>query len=104
MALVLPLHVTQAIGFERLAGLMQEVFGVTISEGAIANMLFRAEPKLTAAADAIGAQVRQSTVVASDETSARVAGQTHWQWVLLSSTAIYHVIAQTRGAAVVTGT
>lgn len=103
VALVLHLHVTQAIGFERLAGLMKEVFGVTLSEGAIANMLARAEPKLTAAAEAIGAQVRQSAVVASDETSARVAGQTHWQWVLLSSTAIYHTIAQTRAATVVTG-
>jgi transposase len=102
VALVLHLHVTQAIGFERLAGLMAEVFGVTISEGAIANMLARAEPKLTEAADAIGAQVRQSAVVASDETSARVKGQTHWQWVLLSSTAVYHTIAQTRAAAVVT--
>src|SRR5713226_1184859 len=103
VALVLHLHVTQAIGFERLAGLMAEVFAVALSEGAIANMLFRAEPKLTAAAEAIGAQVRRAKVVASDETSARVAGQTHWQWVLLSTTAIYHVIAQTRAAAVVTG-
>jgi transposase len=58
---------------------------------------------LTAAADAIGAQVRQSAVVASDETSARVKGQTHWQWVLLSTTAVYHTIADSRAAAVVTG-
>lgn len=103
VALVLHLHVTQAIGFERLAGLMQEVFGVTLSEGAIANMLFRAAPGLTAAADAIGAQVRQAKVVASDETSARVKGQTHWQWVMLSSTAVYHMIADSRAAAAVTG-
>lgn len=103
VALIVHLHVTQAIGFERLVGLMQEVFGVTISEGAIANMLARAEPKLTAAAEAIGQEVRQSKVVASDETSARVKGQTHWQWVLLSSTAIYHTIADSRAAAVVTG-
>jgi transposase len=103
VALVLHLHVTQAIGFERLAGLMKEVFGVTLSEGAIANMLARAEPKLTEAAEAIGQEVRRGKVVASDETSARVGGKTHWQWVLLSTTAIYHVIAETRAAAVVTG-
>ena len=41
-------------------------------------------------------------MVGSDETSARVGGKTWWQWVLLSSTAIYHVIADTRAAAVVT--
>src|SRR6266851_5004142 len=38
-ALILHLHVTQAISFERLVRLMDEVFGVTISEGAIANLL-----------------------------------------------------------------
>src|SRR6478609_7559718 len=42
-ALIIHLHVTQAIGFQRLARLMVEVFGVTISEGAIANILARAE-------------------------------------------------------------
>ena len=103
VALVLHLHVTQAIGFERLVGLMAEVFGLTISEGAIANLLARAAPALTEAAEAIGQEVRQATVIASDETSARVGGITHWQWVMLSSTAIYHTIADRRAAAVVTG-
>src|SRR6266702_4163378 len=41
-ALILHLHVTQAIGFERLVQLLDEVFGIRISEGAIANMLARA--------------------------------------------------------------
>ena len=102
-ALVLHLHVTQAIGFRRLARLMAEVFGVSISEGAIANILARAGPAMTAAAETIAQEVRNSKVVASDETGARVAGQSWWQWVLLSSTAVCHVIVDTRAAAVVTG-
>lgn len=101
VALVVHLHVTQAIGFERLSQLMAEVFGLTISEGAISNILARAEPPLTRAADAIAETVRASPVIASDETSARVMGQTWWQWVLASSTAIYHLIAETRSAKVV---
>jgi transposase len=100
-ALIIHLHVTQAIGFQRLARLMAEVFGVTISEGAIANILARAEAPLLAAAAPIAASVRASPVVGSDETSARVGGKTWWQWVLLSSTAICHVIANTRAASVV---
>jgi len=40
--------------------------------------------------------------VASDETSARVEGKNWWQWVLLSSTAVHHLIADSRGAAVLT--
>jgi transposase len=101
-ALILHLHITQAVSFERLSRLMAEVFGLSISEGAIANILARAQTPLVAAADTIAAAVRASPVVGSDETSARVGGKTWWQWVLLSSTAIYHVIADTRAAAVVT--
>lgn len=101
-ALIVHLHVTQAIGFERLAQLMEEVFGLAISEGAIANSLARAAAPMIAAAERIAAEVRASPVVASDETSARVKGKTWWQWVLLSSTAVYHVIADSRAAQVVT--
>jgi transposase len=101
-ALIIHLHISQAISFERLARLMAEVFGLTISEGAIANILARAQTPLLAAAAPIAAAVRASPVVGSDETSARVCGKTWWQWVLLSSTAICHVIADTRAASVVT--
>ncbi len=101
-ALIIHLHVTQAISFERLVRLLDEVFGVTISEGAIANIMARAKTPLLHAAEAIGAEVRRAKVVASDETSARVKGKTWWQWVLMSSTAVYHIIADTRAARVAT--
>jgi transposase len=100
-ALVVHLHATQAIGFERLARLLDEVFGVSISEGALVNILARAKAPLVRAAEPIAAAVRQSAVVGSDETTARVAGTTWWQWVLLCSTAICHVIVPSRAAAVV---
>lgn len=102
-ALIIHLHITQAISFERLALLMAEAFGLAISEGAIANILARAEAPLLAAAAAIAEAVRASAVIGSDETSARVGGNTWWQWVLLGSTAICHVIADTRAASVVVG-
>jgi len=102
VALVLHLHVTQAIGFERLVKLMDEVFGIVLSGGAIANMLARAEAPMIVAAEKIAEEVRAAKVVASDETSARVKGKTWWQWVMHCSTAIYHVITDSRGAQVVT--
>jgi len=102
-ALIIHLHVTQAISFQRLVWLMTEVFGVTISEGAIANILARAQTPLVTAAEPLAQAVRSSPVVGSDETSARVGGKTCWQWVLLSSTAICHIIADTRAASVVSG-
>lgn len=100
-ALIIHLHVTQAIGFERLARLLAEVFGLSISEGAIANILARAKAPLLAAAAPIATAVRASPVVGCDETSARVGGKTWWQWVLLSSTAICHIIVPHRAASVV---
>jgi transposase len=103
VALIVHLHVTQAIGFERLVRLLDEVFSIRLSEGAIANILARAGTSLTIAAGTTATAVRSSTVVASDETSARVAGKTWWQWVLLSSTAVHHLIVDRRGAAVLTG-
>jgi transposase len=101
-ALILHLHITQAISFERLARLMGEVFGLSISEGAIANILSRTQTPLLAAAAPMAAAVRARPVMGSDETSTRVCGKTWWQWVLLSSAAICHVIADTRAASVVT--
>jgi transposase len=100
-ALIIHLHVTQAISFERLSRLLGEVFGVAVSEGAIANILARAQKPLVTAAAPIAAAVRTSAVVGSDETSARVGGKTWWQWVLLSSTAICHIIVPQRAASVV---
>jgi transposase len=100
-ALIIHLHVTQAISFQRLVRLMDEVFAVTISEGAVANILARAQVPLVAAAEPLAQAVRASAVVGSDETSARVGGKSWWQWVLLSTTAICHVIVDTRSAGVV---
>lgn len=100
VALIVHLHVTQAIGFARLAQMMAEVFGLRLSEGAIANILARAAPRLGAAAAAIAETVRQAAVIASDETSARVKGRTQWQWVMLAAAAVHHQIADSRAARV----
>ncbi len=100
-ALVVYLHYAQAIGFERLRMLMGEVFGLCISKGAISNILARAQVPLGAAAAAIAAQVTASAVVASDETSVRVAGKTWWEWVFVTAVCVLHVIRPSRGAVVV---
>jgi Transposase IS66 family len=42
-------------------------------------------------------------VIASDEASARVKGKTHWRWTFGRATAVYHMIAPTRGKRVPAG-
>jgi transposase len=101
-AAVAYLHGGQMVGFKRLTELCEGLFGLTISQGAISNMLARMGEPFGAAAEQIAAIVRSSEVIASDETSARVKGKTHWQWTFGCATAVYHVIAPTRGKCVPT--
>jgi transposase len=100
-AMVVYLHYAHAIGLERLAGLFGELFGLVISEGALCNILARAQAPLAAAAQAIEAQVKAAEVVASDETSVRVIKKTHWEWVFVTAFAVLHIIRPSRGADVV---
>ena len=94
------LHASQMVSYSRLTEMMGGLFGLTVSEGAIANMLRRAARPFADAADTIAETVRQSPVIASDETSARVAGKTWWQWTFGAATAVYHTIVPTRGKCV----
>jgi len=101
-AMVVYLHYAHAIGMERLALLMEELFGLTISEGAISNILARAREPLLEATAAIEKVVLASPVVCSDETSVRVKGKNWWEWVFIGTLAVLHVIKPSRGKAVVT--
>ncbi len=96
-AMVVYLHYTHAISLERLGTLMCEVFGLSISEGALCNILARARVPLADIATGIAASVRTAPVVCSDETSVRVAGRTWWEWVFVTGAAVLHVIRPSRG-------
>jgi transposase len=100
-AIAVYLHYAQAIGLERLRLVFGELFGLSISEGALCNILARAQAPLAAAASAIAAQVTASDVVASDETSVRVMKKTCWEWVFVTAACVLHIIRPSRGAAVV---
>jgi transposase len=100
-AMVVYLHYAHAIGMERLALLMNELFSLSISEGAICNILARAREPLLDATTAIEKVVLTSSVVCSDETSVRVKGKNWWEWVFVTTVAVLHVIKPSRGKAVV---
>ena len=98
--LAVHLHYGQHVGLARLSRLFRAVFGLTISEGALVNLFGRARPALTAAAARIEAELLAAPVIASDETSTRVAGRTWWEWVFLGDRAALHRVAPSRGAVV----
>ena len=76
---------------------MDELFSLSISEGAISNILARAREPLLAATATIQTVVRASPVVCSDETSARVKGKNWWEWVFVGTLAVLHIIQPSRG-------
>jgi len=101
-ATVLYLKQEQHLSYERLAEVCQELFGVAISAGGINCLRQRAGTAAQPVAAEIGRQVARSAIIGSDETSARVQGRNWWQWVFRSEAGVYHTIAPTRSAQVIT--
>ena len=95
------LHEQHHVSYARLAAVGRDLWRLAVSQGALANALRRVATRLKPPAAAIGEQVRASPTIGSDETSARVNGRTHWQWVFQTPTASYHVIVPRRNGAVV---
>ena len=94
-------HERHHVGYERLVEVCREVVGLTISEGGIDRALRRLAERARPTYEALGAEVRASPVIGSDETSARVAGRNAWHWVFQTPEASYHVIVPRRNAEVI---
>ncbi len=90
-----------AISYERLHQLLNEVFNLSISEGAIANLLTRVKDRLGEPLAEILSHLRQAELICSDETSARVNGKNEWEWVFQNSEVCFHTICATRGGSVI---
>ena len=78
-ALLLYLHYSHHVGFERLSRFLKELFGVTISQGAIANVFGRMAGSLDELRCRIKAKLKDAPVIASDETTTRIDDVTNWQ-------------------------
>lgn len=100
-ALLAYLHETHHVSYERLVELCRDVLGLRLSEGAIANALRRVATRAGPELERIRDEVRASPVINSDETGARVAGDNRCHWVFQTPTASYHLIADSKGAAVI---
>ena len=80
-AFVIYLRFTQGVAFERLSQRMTDLFGLSISEGALVNILSAARQCFAAASAAIHAKLLSGTVICSDETGLRVGKRGWWLWV-----------------------
>ena len=102
LTLAIYLRYTHAISYRRLTLLLLHLYSLRISEGALDAMLQRAKPRFDNEVAGILARLRRSRIVCSDETSVRVNGRTHWDWVFQNDQVVIHVIRDSRAASVVT--
>lgn len=99
-AVVHYLHLAHPLSYVRVQDILRDLFGLDISLGALVNAVRRAHDTFGAAAQTILDDVRASGVIGSDETGARIDGQSAWLWVVQTRDSAYYTIAPTRGAVV----
>ncbi|MEW6735881.1 MAG: transposase [Acidobacteriota bacterium] len=78
-----------------------DVFGLDISEEALANLFESSKDQLDDHVRAILVRLRRARLIGSDETSVRVEGKNQWEWVFQNQEVCLHVIRPSRGAAVI---
>jgi transposase len=101
-ALITTMRYSHGISYGRMQQMLGEVFGLKMSEGAIANILIRVKGQLQSEVDGILEVLRSSSLVGSDETSARVNGKNQWEWVFQNEQVCFHIIRPSRGGDVIT--
>jgi transposase len=100
-ALVHYLHLAHPLSYQRVVDIVRDGLGLPLSQGAAVTIVRRGQAPFDTAAQAILATIRDSAVVGSDETSARVAGRNAWQWVFQTPESVYFTIEPRRHATVI---
>jgi transposase len=100
-ALAIYLKTRHALSYERLHQVFLDLFGLTISQGALMNMFARTARVFEEKKGQALAVLRKASFVASDETGVRIEGVNAYHWVFCSKSAVVHMADFTRSAEVV---
>src|SRR5919206_2876347 len=90
----------QALSYERLQSALSDLFGLTLSQGGLMNLLRRAQRRFAEGQVRAVSSLRRAEVVASDETGVRIEGSNAYHWVFRSPDAVVHRASLTRAASV----
>lgn len=91
----------QSIPFKRMVDILNNVFGLQMSQGTVSNILQRMRKKAAKEMDAIREGIGQAQVVGADETGVRINGQQHWVWTFQTDALTYMTVDKGRGKAVI---
>jgi len=98
---VLYLHYAHPLSYKRVQQIVADLYGLSMSEGALVNLVRGAQSALQEAGEGIHEQLQLATVIGCDETGMRVAGSNYWQWVFQTPQLAYFVMDRSRAAQVI---
>ena len=95
------LNSLQDIPFKRLTDLMHNLFGLSMSQGTISNILTRMRKKAQFSYEKIRQEVEKGPVVGADESGINVNGKNNWMWTFQTEAATYLVMDERHGKSVI---
>ena len=81
LAVATYLKTFEAQSYERLQAALSDLFGLTLSQSGLTNLLRRAQGRLCAGRDAAIATLRKAEVVACDDTGVRIECSNAYYWL-----------------------
>ena len=100
-AFAIYLRASHAVSFERLARLMSDLLGLSISEGALVNILDDSRDAFAGQTSLIRARLLSGSILQSDETGMRVGKKNWWLWVFQHNDSAVFVAEPSRAKKVV---
>jgi transposase len=99
VALAVILNKQCGLSFGRIAHLLRDRFGLTVTRGGLVHAVHRAARQAQPTYEALCATVRGSPVVTPDETGWKVGGQPYWLWAFATPHTTTYAIEDGRGFA-----
>lgn len=96
-ALVTYLSCVQYIPYKRLTEVLQDLYGVKLSQGTVDNILQDMSQKSLPVYNEIRNRIEQSSVVGADETGENINGELNWMWTWQTSILSYIYSDKSRG-------
>lgn len=97
MTMVLVWRYRLRLPMAKITELLQTMYGIPVSEGAIASSLSQAKQFLGQQYDKLFSEIRGSPLVHADETGWRINGKNSWAWTFVTPKTTLFTIEQTRG-------
>jgi transposase len=104
MAIVSYLSCVHYLSYNRIVSALKSLYGITISEGAVDNIIKRSSKLSSKEIENITRQLELSDIVGIDETGCKVDGAKHWHWTFQNENSTLVVANKSRGTVVITDT